>query len=48
MDMLLSVLQADFLGKAVWIWLVFLAVVVTLLGVGGGVSAAGAALAFLV
>ncbi|MFG6456617.1 TerC family protein [Roseateles sp. BYS96W] len=37
MDMLLSVLQADFLGKAVWIWLVFLAVVVTLLAFDLGV-----------
>jgi len=37
MDILLSVLQADFLGKAVWVWLVFLAVVVTLLAFDLGV-----------
>ncbi|MFG6465172.1 TerC family protein [Roseateles sp. BYS87W] len=37
MDVLMGVLQADFLGKAVWIWLTFLAVVVTLLALDLGV-----------
>ena len=32
MDSLLAFLYADFLGKAAWIWLVFIGIVVTLLG----------------
>lgn len=37
MELLLDILQADFLGKAVWLWLVFLGVVVTLLAFDLGV-----------
>ena len=37
MDLLLNFLQADFLGKAAWVWLTFLGVVVTLLAFDLGV-----------
>lgn len=37
MDALISLLNADFLGKAVWLWLTFLGVVVTLLAFDLGV-----------
>lgn len=37
MELLLNFLQADFLGKAVWLWLTFLGVVVTLLAFDLGV-----------
>jgi tellurite resistance protein TerC len=37
MDLLLNFLQADFLGKAAWLWLTFLGVVVTLLAFDLGV-----------
>jgi tellurite resistance protein TerC len=37
MDFLLNLLQADFLGKAAWVWLSFLGVVVTLLSFDLGV-----------
>jgi tellurite resistance protein TerC len=37
MELLLNFLQADFLGKAAWLWLTFLGVVVTLLALDLGV-----------
>ena len=37
MDTLLQFLHADFLGKAAWIWLLFIGIVVTLLAFDLGV-----------
>ena len=37
METLVQLLNADFLGKAVWLWLVFAAVVVALLALDLGV-----------